>query len=55
MVNPSVNDYLRSKLKDNPLELEIMLESALVISQYKRLLPDEEAEKESFHNLRRGV
>lgn len=55
MVNPSVNDYLRSKLKDNPLELEIMLESALVISQYKRLLPDEEAEKRSFHNLRRGV
>lgn len=54
MVNPSVNDYLRSKLKDNPLELEIMLESALVISQYKRLLPDEEAEKRIISQFETG-
>ena len=54
MVNPSVNDYLRSKLKDNPLELEIMLESALVISQYKRLLPDEEAEKRIISQIETG-
>ena len=32
-----------------------MLESALVISQYKRLLPDEEAEKRIISQFETGV
>lgn len=43
MVNPSVNDYLKYKLKRNPLELEKILESAMAIPQYKRLLSVDKA------------
>lgn len=44
MVNPFVNDYLKSKLEGNPLEFENILEAAAAIPQYRRLLPVEKAD-----------
>ncbi|MCQ4936733.1 restriction endonuclease [Anaerotignum propionicum] len=41
MVNPSVNDYLKSKLEGNPLELNNILKSAGTITQYIRLNANE--------------
>lgn len=54
MVNPSVNDYLKSKLEDNSLELENILESAVAIPQYKRLLPVEKADAKIFSLFETG-
>lgn len=46
MINPSVNDYLKSKLESNPLEVENILEAAAAIPQYRRLLPVEKADSQ---------
>lgn len=43
MINPSVNDYLRYKLEQNEVESKAMQEAAICISQFKRLLPEDEA------------
>ncbi len=44
MLNPSINDYLNSKLAGNPLERNHILKSAVMIQQYKRLLSKEKAD-----------
>jgi DNA replication protein DnaC len=44
MVNPSINDYLKSKLEGNSLERENILEAAAAIQQYRRLLPVDKAD-----------
>lgn len=54
MVNPSVNDYLKSKLEDNPLEIENILESAATVNQYRRLLPVEQADAKIYSFFETG-
>ncbi|MGL5434571.1 MAG: restriction endonuclease [Lachnospiraceae bacterium] len=44
MINPSVNDYLKARLENNPLELERMLNAAAAVPQYHRLLPADQAD-----------
>ena len=55
MVNPSVNDFLRNKLKENLIEKEKMKDSIMVIEQCNRVI-DNKIDKEMFikEKLRSG-
>ncbi len=44
MANPSVNDYLDGRLKENAVERQVLIKNATHIQQIKRLLTDSEYE-----------
>lgn len=54
MLNPSINDYLNSKLEGNSLERKSILESAVTIQQYERLLSKEKADDKIYSFFKTG-
>jgi hypothetical protein len=54
MLNPSINDYLKSKLDGNSLERKSILKSAVTIQQYKRLLSKEKADAKLYSLFKTG-
>lgn len=51
MANPSINDYFDSRLKENLIEKEILVENSTHINQIKRLLSDLEYEEWGIKNI----
>ena len=43
--NPSINDFMRNRMKTNPLEFEEIINSAIHIMQLKKMLSEEECER----------
>ncbi len=52
MANPSINDYLDSRLKENFVEKEILVENSTHVNQIKRLLSDLEYEEWGIKNTK---
>jgi len=53
-LNPSINDFLTSKLKSNPIEKQNILSSAICINQYYRLLSESEFDSHIYSHFLSG-